>query len=118
LTIGDIEDVGIDRAAELALELAMKDTSAIFLSLDIDVVDPGFAPGTGSPEPGGLTPREMLRFIRIIAREAPLCAMEVVEVAPPYDSAEITSLLACRAILDVLGTLVAEGKLGRRSRSS
>jgi agmatinase len=44
--------------------------------------------------------------------------MEVVEVAPPYDSADITSLLACRAILDVLGTLVAEGKLGRRSRSS
>jgi agmatinase len=118
LTIGDIEDVGIDRAAELALELATKDTSAIFLSLDIDVVDPGFAPGTGSPEPGGLTPREMLRFIRTIAREAPLCAMEVVEVAPPYDSAEITSLLACRAILDVLGTLVAEGKLGRRARSS
>jgi agmatinase len=118
LTIGDIEDVGIDRAAELALELATKDASAIFLSLDIDVVDPGFAPGTGSPEPGGLTPREMLRFIRIIAREAPLCAMEVVEVAPPYDSAEITSLLACRAILDVLGTLVAEGKLGRRSRTS
>jgi agmatinase len=114
LTIGDIEDVGIDRAAELTLELATKDTSAIFLSLDIDVVDPGFAPGTGSPEPGGLTPREMLRFIRTIAREAPLCAMEVVEVAPPYDSADITSLLACRAILDVLGTLVAEGKLGRR----
>ena len=118
LTIGDIEDVGIDRAAELALELATNDASTIFLSLDIDVVDPGFAPGTGSPEPGGLTPREMLRFIRIIAREAPLCAMEVVEVAPPYDSAEITSLLACRAILDVLGTLVAEGRLGGRSRSS
>jgi agmatinase len=115
LTIGDIEDVGIDRAAELALELATNDARAVFLSLDIDVVDPGFAPGTGSPEPGGLTSREMLRFIRTIAREAPLCGMEVVEVAPPYDSAEITSLLACRAIMDVLGTLVAGGKLGRRA---
>jgi agmatinase len=118
LTIGDIEDVGIDRAAELALELATNDARAVFLSLDIDVVDPGFAPGTGSPEPGGLTSREMLRFIRTIAREAPLCGMEVVEVAPPYDSAEITSLLACRAVMDVLGTLVAEGKLGRRSRGA
>jgi agmatinase len=115
LTIGDIEEVGIDKAAELTLELATKDAEVIFLSLDIDVVDPGFAPGTGSPEPGGLTPREMLRFIRTIAREAPVCAMEVVEVSPPYDSAEITSLLACRAILDVLGTLVSEGKLGGRS---
>jgi len=99
LTIGDVEDVGTDKAAELALELATKGASSVFLSLDIDVVDPRFAPGTGSPEPGGLTPREMLRFIRTIAREAPLCGMEVVEVAPPYDSGEITSLLACRAIL-------------------
>lgn len=114
LTIGDIEELGIERAAEVALELATAGTTAVFLSLDIDVVDPGFAPGTGSPEPGGLLPREMLKFIRIIAREARLCGMEVVEVAPPYDVGEVTSLLACRSILDVLGTLVAEGKLGRR----
>ncbi|MGH3626695.1 MAG: agmatinase [Sciscionella sp.] len=114
LTIGDVEKVGIDRAAEIALEIASEGATKIFLSLDIDVVDPGFAPGTGSPEPGGLTPREMLRFIRAIAREAPLCGMEVVEVAPPYDVGDVTSLLACRAIMDVLGTLVAAGKLGGR----
>jgi agmatinase len=114
LTIGDIERVGIDRAAEIALEIASEGATKIFLSLDIDVVDPGFAPGTGSPEPGGLTPREMLRFVRTIAAEAPLCGMEVVEVAPPYDVHDVTSLLACRAIMDVLGTLVANGKIGRR----
>lgn len=115
LTIGDVEEVGIDRAAEIALEIASEGADQIFLSLDIDVVDPGFAPGTGSPEPGGLTPREMLRFIRTIAREAPLCGMEVVEVAPPYDVSDVTSLLAVRAIMDVLGTLVVAGKLGARS---
>jgi agmatinase len=116
LTIGDVERLGIERAAEVALEIASKDTSAIFLSLDIDVVDPGNAPGTGTPEPGGLTSREMLRFITLVAKEAPLCGMEVVEVSPLYDSGDITSLLACRSILDVLATLVAERKIGRRSR--
>lgn len=79
------------------------------------MVDPGNAPGTGTPEPGGLSSREMLRFITIVATEAPLCGMEVVEVSPPYDSGEITSLLACRSILDVLATMVAEGKIGRRT---
>jgi agmatinase len=116
LTIGDVERLGIERAAEAALEIASRNTEAIFLSLDIDVVDPGNAPGTGTPEPGGLSSREMLRFISIVAREAPLCGMEVVEVSPPYDSGDITSLLACRSILDVLAVLVAEGKLGRRAR--
>jgi agmatinase len=117
LTIGDIEEMGVEKAAATALEIASQGTKAIFLSLDIDVVDPGFAPGTGSPEPGGLTPRELLKFIRIVAQEAPLCGMEVVEVSPPYDSGDITSLLACRAILDVLGTLVVEGKIGRRAHA-
>jgi agmatinase len=116
LTIGDVERLGIERAAEAALEIASKGTSAIFLSLDIDVVDPGNAPGTGTPEPGGLTSREMLRFITIVAKEAPLCGMEVVEVSPLYDSGDITSLLACRSILDVLATMVAERKIGRRAR--
>jgi agmatinase len=116
LTIGDVERLGIERAAEAALEIASRNTEAIFLSLDIDVVDPGNAPGTGTPEPGGLSSREMLRFISIVAKEAPLCGMEVVEVSPPYDSGDITSLLACRSILDVLAVLVAEGKLGRRAR--
>jgi arginase family enzyme len=112
LTIGDVERLGIERAAEAALEIASQNTEAILLSLDIDVVDPG----TGTPEPGGLSSREMLRFIGIVAREAPLCGMEVVEVSPPYDSGDITSLLACRSIPDVLAVLVAEGKLGRRAR--
>ena len=76
------------------------------LSLDIDVVDPRHR----HPEPGGLSSREMLRFISIVAREAPLCGMEVVEVSPPYDSGDITLLLACRSILDMLAVLVAEGK--------
>ena len=78
-------------------------------------MDAGFVPGTGSPEPGGLLPREALKLLRLIAHEG-ICGMEVVEVAPPYDVSDMTAQLACRAVMDVLGTLVAEGKLGRRKR--
>ena len=113
LTITDIEEVGVEKAAEVALEVAWKDADVVFLSFDIDSVDAGFVPGTGSPEPGGLLPREALKLLRLIAREG-ICGMEVVEVAPPYDVSDMTAQLACRAVMDVLGTLVSEGKLGSR----
>jgi agmatinase len=115
LTITDIEEIGVEKAAEVALEVAWKDADAVYLSFDIDSIDAGFVPGTGSPEPGGLLPREALKLLRLIAREG-ICGMEVVEVAPPYDVSDMTAQLACRAVMDVLGTLVAEGKLGRRRR--
>ena len=113
ITMTDIERWGIERVCEMALEHAWKDAKAVFLSFDIDCVDPGFAPGTGTPEPGGFTPREVFRMLPIIAREG-LTGMEVVEVAPEYDVADITSLLATRVIYTVLGTLIEEGKLGTR----
>ncbi len=115
MTMTDIEELGVKKAAEMALDLAWKDAKAVYLSFDIDSIDPGFAPGTGSPEPGGLLPREALQLVRLIAREG-LCGMEVVEVAPPYDVNQNTSQLACRIVLDVLGTLTTEGKLGHRSK--
>jgi agmatinase len=115
LTINDIETVGVEKAAEVALEVAWKDADAVYLSFDIDSVDAGFVPGTGSPEPGGLLPREALKLLRLITREG-ICGMEVVEVAPPYDVSDMTAQLACRAVMDVLGTLVAEGKLGSRGK--
>jgi len=113
ITMPDVERWGIERVCEMALELAWKDAKAVYLSFDIDCVDPGFAPGTGTPEPGGFSPREVFRMLDIIVREG-LVGMEVVEVAPAYDVGEITSLLGTRVIYRVLGTLVEEGKLGTR----
>lgn len=113
MTIGDVERLGIDKAVEIALEQAWHNTQAVFLSFDIDSVDGGIAPGTGTPEPAGLSPREALRALRTIAREG-ICGMEVVEIAPPYDVSDTTAQLGCRAVMDVLGTLVSEGKLGSR----
>ena len=115
LTMTDVEELGTKKTAEIALELALKDAKAVYLSFDIDSIDPAFAPGTGTPEPGGFLPREALEMVRLIAREG-LCGMEVVEISPPYDVNDNTSQLGCRVILDVLGTLVVEGKIGHRDR--
>jgi agmatinase len=112
ITITDIEQWGLERVAEMALEIAWKDAKAVFLSFDIDSIDPAFAPGTGTPEAGGLLPREAFRMLHIVTREG-LAGMELVEVAPPYDVGEVTSVLGCRVINDVLGTLVSAGKLGK-----
>src|SRR5258705_3330999 len=74
----------------------------MYLSLDIDVLDPAFAPGTGTPEPPGLTNRELLPAIRRICHETPLVGMEVGEVAPHLDPGYTTTMNARRAIFEGL----------------
>ncbi|MCD6033879.1 MAG: Agmatinase [Thermomicrobiales bacterium] len=113
ITMTDVDRWGIERICEMALEIAWKNAKAVFLSFDIDCIDPGYAPGTGTPESGGFTPREVFRMLDIVTREG-LIGMEVVEVAPPYDVGDVTSLLGVRVINNVLGVLVEEGKLGTR----
>ena len=91
------------------LEIAWKEADAVYLSFDIDVFDPA----TGTPEPGGMTPREGLKAVRRAAAEG-LIGMDLVEISPPYDVADITSLLGARVIMDTLATLVQHGHLGTR----
>jgi agmatinase len=111
LTIGDVERLGLDKTAEIALDIAWEGTDAVYLSFDIDCVDCGFVPGTGWPEPGGFLPREVLSLVGKVAAQG-LCGMEIVEVSPPYDTSDITSLFAVRVIVDALGAMVQAGKLG------
>jgi agmatinase len=93
---------GLDTCLTEAMSLAMQDCDAVFLSVDVDVVDPGMAPGTGTPEPGGLTGRQLLDAVRRVAMEVPVAGMDVVEVSPPYDHAEITAFLGNRIVLEAL----------------
>jgi arginase family enzyme len=93
---------GLDECLTEAFSIATDECEGVFLSVDVDVVDPGMAPGTGTPEPGGFTGRQLLDAVRRIAMELPLVGMDVVEVAPPYDHAEVTAFLANRVILEVL----------------
>jgi agmatinase len=109
---------GLEDVLSESLTLAMDDCDAVFLSIDVDVVDPGSAPGTGTPEPGGLTSRELLDAVRRIAMSVPIAGVDVVEVAPPYDHAEITAYLANRVVLEALGGIAwrAREALGGKNR--
>lgn len=93
---------GLDECLTEAFAIATDQCEGIFLSVDIDVCDPGHAPGTGTPEPGGLTARQLLDAVRRICLELPVVGMDVVEVSPPYDHADITAALANRVVLEAL----------------
>lgn len=93
---------GLDTCLAEAFAIAVDECDGVFLSVDIDVVDPGTAPGTGTPEPGGLTARQLLDTVRRTAIELPLVGVDLVEVSPPYDSADVTAFLANRVVLEVL----------------
>ena len=108
---------GLDAVLDDALALAADDCDAVFLSIDVDVVDPGAAPGTGTPEPGGLSSRQLLDAVRRIAMETNLAGLDVVEVSPPYDHAEITAYLGNRVVLEALGG-VAWRRFGGRTPSA
>jgi agmatinase len=93
---------GLQECLSEAFTIAVDECDGVFLSVDIDVCDPGHAPGTGTPEPGGLTARQLLDSVRRIAYELPVVGIDVVEVSPPYDHADITSFLANRVVLEAL----------------
>ncbi|MER7363189.1 agmatinase [Nonomuraea wenchangensis] len=101
---------GLDEVLTEASAIALDECDQIFLSVDIDVCDPGHAPGTGTPEPGGLTARQLLDAVRRICYELPVAGMELVEVAPPYDHADITAFLGNRVILEALSAMARRRK--------
>jgi agmatinase len=101
---------GLDECLTEAFEIALDECDGIFLSVDIDVCDPGHAPGTGTPEPGGLSSRQLLDAVRRIGYELPVLGMDVVEVSPPYDHADITALLGNRVVLEALTAMARRRK--------
>lgn len=94
---------------------ALDGTDAVYLSVDIDVLDPGFAPGTGTPEPGGLAPVDLLRMVRQIALEVPVVALDVVEVCPAYDVSDLTVNNAHRVVWEFLAGLAVKKRDGSSS---
>jgi agmatinase len=83
---------------------AMVGDAPVYVSVDIDVLDPAFAPGTGTPEPGGLLSRELLAVLRHL-RGIRLVGADVVEVSPPFDSSEVTALVAANVAYDLISLL-------------
>jgi len=100
--MSEIGQRGLPVCLTEAFAIATDECEGVFLSVDIDVCDPGYAPGTGTPEPGGLSARELLDSVRRICLELPVVGVDIVEVSPPYDHADITAALANRVVLEAL----------------
>jgi len=101
----EIHHRGLNTVLDESFSILTDECDGVFLSVDIDVVDPGMAPGTGTPEPGGMTSRELLESVRRICLELPIVGIDVVEVAPAFDSADITAILANRVVLEALSAI-------------
>ena len=106
---------GLESPAQLAgvlgairTRLAAQGQPPVYLSLDIDCLDPAFAPGTGTPEPGGMTSSQMLSLLEELA-DLPFVDVDCVEVAPPYDHAELTSQAAAAFVWTYLCGQIARG---------
>jgi agmatinase len=97
----DVRDLGIDAVVERTIAIVGEHPA--FLSVDVDVLDPAFAPGTGTPEPGGMTSLELLRAVRAVADALELVGADVVEVIPTaVGSADVTALVAERIVREIL----------------
>ncbi|WP_426868359.1 agmatinase [Candidatus Planktophila versatilis] len=101
----EIHHRGLNTVLDESFATLTDGCDGVFLSVDIDVVDPGMAPGTGTPEPGGMTSRELLEAVRRICLELPVVGIDIVEVAPAFDSADITAILANRVVLEALSAI-------------
>ena len=108
----DVRDLGIDKIVERTVEIV--GAGPVFLTVDIDVLDPAFAPGTGTPEPGGMTTVELLKAVRLLASQLDLVGADLVEVIPSgVGSADITALAGERIVREMLTGIA----LRRRSRT-
>jgi agmatinase len=108
----DVERLGEANVAA-RVRRALSDCKHVYLSIDLDFLDPAYAPGVGNPEPGGLTVREALNIIHSIVDER-LVGFDVVELAPPYDPGDVTAITAAKLVVEV----VAAREVGSRSRGS
>lgn len=104
---------GLEAVVNTALSEVREHADLLYVSIDIDVLDPAFAPGTGTPEPGGLSTAELLRAVRSIVLSSEVVGLDVVEVAPAYDHADLTVNAAHRVVFEALAALAE-----RRRRQS
>jgi agmatinase len=106
ITTSDVADRGVAAVTSAMLERA--GDAPLYVSVDIDVLDPAHAPGTGTPEAGGLTSRELLALLRGLA-PARIVGADVVEVSPAYDHAEITAIAASHVAYELLTVMALGG---------
>ncbi|WP_049898199.1 agmatinase family protein [Halococcus agarilyticus] len=107
-TMRDVAEHGIRHVVRDAVTAAAAETDAVYVTYDIDGVDPAVAPGTGTPEPGGLSADEALAVVETLGQHDAVGAIDLMEVAPGYDDSEGTQRLAAYLLVSFLGRRFAE----------
>jgi len=107
-TMRDVERRGIRSVVEDAVAAAAADTDAVYVTFDVDSVDPSVAPGTGTPEPGGLDASQALTVVEVLGAHDAVGAADLMEVAPPFDAGDGTSRLAAYLLVTLLERRFAE----------
>jgi agmatinase len=111
LFMHEIRELGIEEVVRRALQVV--GGGPVFLTVDVDVLDPAFAPGTGTPEPGGMTTADLLWAARTVAAELELIGADIVEVIPrAVGSADVTALAADRIVREILTGLALRRRMG------
>ena len=98
-----MDSITIQEKKKNFLDLITKNHENIYFSLDIDVLDPAFAPGVSVPEPGGITTRELIEVIKLLAKK--IKCFELVEVNPQLDLNDITSKTACKILFELFDSI-------------
>ncbi len=99
---------GISAVLQRTLPI-FRDVAAVYVTVDIDVLDPAYAPGTGTPEAGGLSTRQLLQLLPPVFGRLPVRALDIVEVSPPLDHSDITSFAAIKLLYEVFGWVKCRG---------
>ncbi|RLM90056.1 agmatinase [Haloarcula sp. Atlit-7R] len=107
-TMRDVADRGIEAVIESAVDAAAEETDAVYVTFDIDAVDPSVAPGTGTPEPGGLSANQALTVMETLGRHDAVAGADLMEVAPGHDPSEGTQRLAAYLLVTLLERQFAE----------
>lgn len=110
--VDDVARWGVERTVEVVLERIAGAGRGLYLSIDLDVVDPAHAPGAAHVCPGGLSSREIITFVHALVRRAPLIGADITELAPALDSGGRTAKLAARLVLEVLAGFAARRPAG------
>jgi agmatinase len=104
ITLEEVWERGAEAVGRRAAEVASRGTDAVYLTIDIDVMDAACAPGTGVPTPGGMTPREIIGILGCF-KAVPLKMIDIAEISPPWDPSGITARLGMRILLEALSNV-------------
>lgn len=107
-TMRDVHERGITDVVTEAVEAAAADTDAVYVTFDIDSVDPGVAPGTGTPEPDGLSAHQALKVVEILGTHDAVGAADLMEIAPEYDPTKATQTLGAYLLVTLVERQFAE----------